>query len=69
MTMHFSSTHIGAEVNFCKRMTNHTIGHVNNIPTMQFFTGIPRITQSNSYMLSLTECCWEFQNDALWDTL
>ena len=43
------------------------IGHVNNIPTMQLFTGIPRNTQSKSYMLSLTECVWEFPNNALWD--
>ena len=34
----------------------------NNIPT------ISRNTQSKSYMLSLTECVWEFQNNALWDT-
>ena len=40
------------------------IGHVNDIPTMQFFTGISRNTQSNSYMSSLTECVWEFQNNA-----
>ena len=26
------------------------IGHVNNIPTMQFFTGILRNTQSESYI-------------------
>ena len=32
------------------------IGHVINIPTMQFFTGISRHTQSKSYMLSLTKC-------------
>ena len=44
------------------------IGHVNNIPTMHFFTGISRNTQSKSYMLSLTECVWDFQNNALWDT-
>ena len=44
------------------------IGHVNNIPTMQLFTGIPRNTQSKCYMLSLTECVWEFRNNALWDT-
>ena len=44
------------------------IGHVNNIPTIQFFIGISRNTQSKSYMLSLTECVWDFQNDALWDT-
>ena len=30
------------------------IGHVYDIPTMQFFTGISRNTQSNSYMSSLT---------------
>ena len=40
-----------------------TIGHVNNIPTMQFFTGISRYTQSKSYMVSLTECVWEFRNN------
>ena len=34
---------------------------------MQFFTGILQNTQSNSksYMLSLTECVWDFQNNAL----
>ena len=41
---------------------------VNNIPRMQYFTGISRNTQSKSYMLSLTECVWKFQNNALWDT-
>ena len=46
---------------------NLQIGHVNNIPTMQFFTGISRNTQSKSYRLSLTECVWEFQNNASWD--
>ena len=49
------------------------IGHVINIPTMQLWTGIPRITQSKQYtctcILSWTEYKWEFQNDALWDTL
>ena len=44
------------------------IGHVNNIPTMQFFTGISRNTQSKSSMLSVTECVWDFQNNASWDT-
>ena len=47
------------------------MGHVCYIPTMQFFTGISRNTQSKSYtntMLSLTECVWNFKNDALWDT-
>ena len=28
------------------------IGHVNNIPTLQFFTGFSRNTQSKSYMIS-----------------
>ena len=46
-----------------------TIGHVNNIPTMQLFTGIPKNTQSKSYMLSLTECVWDFQNNALTCTI
>ena len=36
--------------------------------TMQFYTGISRNTWSKSYMSSLTECVWEFQNSALWDT-
>ena len=31
----------------------HPIGHVNNIPTIQFFTGISRNTKSKLYMLSL----------------
>ena len=52
-----------------KQPLNHIIGHVNNIPTMQFFTEISRNTQSKSYnMLSFTECVWDFQNNALWDT-
>ena len=46
----------------------YRLGHVNNIPTMQFFTGISRIPQSKSYMLSLTESVWDFQYNALWDT-
>ena len=33
-----------------------SVGHVNNIPTMQLFAGTSRNTQSTSYMLSLTEC-------------
>ena len=35
---------------------------------MQLFIGISRNSQSKSYMLSLTECVWDFQNNALWDT-
>ena len=42
------------------------MGHVNNIPTIQYFTGISRNTQSKLYMLSLTECVWDFQNNVLW---
>ena len=45
------------------------IGHVNIIPSMQFFTGVSRNTHSKSYTLSLTECVWEFQNNALWDAI
>ena len=37
-----------------------TIGLVDNILTMQFFTGIFRNTQSKSNMLSLTEYVWYF---------
>ena len=48
---------------------NQNLRHVNNIPTMQYFTGISRNTQSKSYMLSLSECVWDFHNNALWDTL
>ena len=40
------------------------IGHFDNIPTTQFFTGISRNTPSKSYMLSLTECVWDFKNNA-----
>ena len=32
---------------------------------MLLINGIPRYTQSNSYMLSLTECVWEFRINAL----
>ena len=44
------------------------IGHGANIPTRQFFIEISRNIQSKSYMVSVTECCWDFQNNALWDT-
>ena len=43
-------------------------GHVNIVHMMQFINAISRNTQSKTYMLSLTECVWEFQNHALWDT-
>ena len=36
---------------------------------MQCFTEISRNIQSKSYMLALTEFVWDFQNNALWDTL
>ena len=50
------------------------IRHVNNIPTMQFCAGIPKNTQSELYYIilhtaSLPEKSWEFQNNALWDTV
>ena len=35
-------THLGVKLQF------NSIGHVNNIPTMQFYTGISRVTQSTS---------------------
>ena len=41
------------------------IGHVHNIPTMQFFIGTSRNTQSKLYMLTLTACVWDFRNNAL----
>ena len=47
----------------------NSMGHANNIPTMQFFTGISKNTQSKSYMLPLTECVRDFRNIALWDTI
>ena len=47
---------------------NHTMGHVNEYPTKQLLTRISSNTQSKSDMLSLTECVWKFQNNALWDT-
>ena len=49
-------------------MSDSLKGHLNNIPTMQFFTGISRNTQAKSYLLSLTECVWVFQVNASWDT-
>ena len=46
------------------------IGHVSNIPMMQFTTGVRIGTQSKFHMPSLiTEYAWEFQNSALWDAL
>ena len=58
-----------SEVNIIEMHLIGLIGHVNNIPTMQFFIGISRNTQSKSYMLSfMTGCVWEFRNIELWDT-
>ena len=37
----------------------------NNIPIMQF----GELPSQNLMSVSLTECVWEFQNKALWDTL
>ena len=45
----------------CTSIFVKLIGDVNNIPTMHFWSEIPRITQSKSSMLSLTECSREFQ--------
>ena len=42
--------------------------YVDYIPTMQLITGISIYTQAKSYMLSSTECVWEFRNNALSDT-
>ena len=50
-------------------LTLHNPKLGDTIPTMKFFTGISGTTQSKSYMISLTEYVWEFQNNALWDTL
>ena len=46
-----------------------SLGHVNNIPTMQFSLEFPAVTHSKSgkILKSLTMCVREFQNDALWD--
>ena len=67
-----SPINAGFSLEICNNTMLHyiarSIGLVNNIPTMQFFFGISRNTQSKSYMLSLTECVWDFQNIALWDT-
>ena len=54
---------IGWKVSF------YIIAHVNNIPTLQSSVRIPRKTQQKFYMRTLTEYAWEFQSDALWDTL
>ena len=53
---------------FATLASTSRIGHDNNIPTMQVFTGISKNTQSKSYMQTLTECLLEFQNYALRDT-
>ena len=55
---------IGSKVGFF-----YIIAHVNNISTSQSSVRIPRKTQQKLYMRTLTEYAWEFQSDALWDTL
>ena len=45
-------------------LNSDQLGHINNIPIMQFLTGTSSNTQSKSYTLSLTECVWEFRNNA-----
>ena len=44
------------------------IGHIHNIPTMKFFTGISRKIHSKLYMLTLTAYVWDIRNNALMDT-
>ena len=43
-------------------------GMLTIFPQCSFFTGISRNFQSKFFMLSLTGCVWEFQNNALWYT-
>ena len=43
------------------------MGHVNNIPTLQSLLDFPEILSQN-HILSVTECVWDFQTNALWDT-
>ena len=48
-----------------------TIGACNNIfitTTRQSCIGIPGTTQAKTWIPSLTEKAWKFQNVALWDT-
>ena len=59
MTVYTTMSIIGNSVKNCI---------VNTIPTMQCSIVISRNTQSKSYMLSLSECVWEFRNNGLWDT-
>ena len=67
----FASSIVGLEKKKIISVRQHQpflIRHAKNIPTMQLFIGISRNTKSKSYMLSLTECIRDFQNNALWDT-
>ena len=43
-------------------------GMLTTFPQCKFLHWISRNTQSKSYMVSLTECVRDFQNNALWDT-
>ena len=39
--------------------------NINNVPTMQLFTGISRNTQAKLYMLSLSECVQGIQKQCI----
>ena len=62
-------------------MRSYCVVSLNNKEIHKFITVIPtkflqrnfslelsETFSQNSYMLSLTECVWEFRNNALWDT-
>ena len=58
---------IGFAVWALKPEHNRSIRHVNNIPTMQFFTGISRNNQIHIYDIIdwvYPWCIWDFQNNA-----
>ena len=63
----YTTTHITRKWRRYRVCTDAFIGHVNSIPTIPLSTGISRKI-SQPYMLSLTECAWEFRNNALWCT-
>ena len=55
------------ESDLIKQPKAERIGHVNNIPTMQFFTGVSKNTQSKSYIYIIIDLVSrEFRNNALW---
>ena len=45
------------------------IGYFNNVPNLQIGAEYPINTSSKLCVLLLTDHGWEFQNNALWDTL